>query len=386
MALQNRDKRPNRRKPANPHRNRGYAIEEFGRLTPALFKLMFRVTRDMFDEILAKIEPQIKRDATYAINSSGHPIATTTRLAVTLRWLAGGSYLDLCFAWGISKSSFFSESGVLWPTIDAIDKAYEIGLPIDDPAAMEEIASGFREHSNEVFDHLVLAIDGLSVRTRCPYPWESTNIKDYRSRKGGFAFVILAGCDIRAKFHFATAKHAGSTNDIIAWNDSDLCDALRQGLLPKKYFFVGDDAFLCTDQFLTPWPGRGLGPWKDSFNYWLSHSRQSIERAFGMLTQRWGIFWRIFKFSLDRWAMVSQVCMKLHNICVDNNIPLPPGRFAEDIRRGDEWVVDTNDQEDDDFVRADHGRATGDRRRNITEDLERKGMKRPPHARSNSRA
>jgi hypothetical protein len=29
---------------------------------------------------------------------------------------------------------------------------------------------------------------------------------------------------------------------------------------------------------LSPYPGRGLGKWKDSFNFWLSHSRQSIER------------------------------------------------------------------------------------------------------------
>ena len=34
---------PRRRKPANAHRNRGYAIEEFDRLDPDTFKTMFRL-------------------------------------------------------------------------------------------------------------------------------------------------------------------------------------------------------------------------------------------------------------------------------------------------------------------------------------------------------
>jgi hypothetical protein len=31
---------------------------------------------------------------------------------VMLRWLAGGSYLDLCFAWGIGFSKFHHNHGV----------------------------------------------------------------------------------------------------------------------------------------------------------------------------------------------------------------------------------------------------------------------------------
>ena len=36
-----------------------------------------------------------------------------TKLAITLRWLAGGSYLDICFAFGISQGTFFKNEGVL---------------------------------------------------------------------------------------------------------------------------------------------------------------------------------------------------------------------------------------------------------------------------------
>jgi len=128
--------------------------------------------------------------------------------------------------------------------------------------------------------------------------------------------------------------------------------------------------------------GRGLDRYKDSFNYWLSHSRQAVERAFGMLTQRWGIFWRPFLFSFDRWSLVTLVTMKLHNFCLDRSDTIPLRRFYEDIREGDQWVVYGNARDDDSFLR---GRALGDRCRTITQNLENHGIVRPKHAASNSR-
>jgi hypothetical protein len=112
-------------------RNRGFAIDEMERLPDAIFRRMFRVDRETFSHLVQQLSPLIQRDDTYAINASGQPISVGTRLAVTLRWLAGGSSLDLCFAWGISRASFYSERGVLWPTIDAIDSILQIGLPIE---------------------------------------------------------------------------------------------------------------------------------------------------------------------------------------------------------------------------------------------------------------
>ena len=60
--------------------------------------------------------------------------------------------------------------------------------------------------------------------------------------------------------------------------------------LPPTYFGVGDDAFVNSDTLLTPWSGRGLSIFQDSFNYHLSAMRQTIERAFGMFIRRWGVF------------------------------------------------------------------------------------------------
>ena len=384
LSLIRKQNSPHRKLPRHMfRRNRGFAIDEMARLPDGLFRRMFRVDRPTFTELVQQLSPLIEKDETYAINAAGTPITATTRVAVTLRWLAGGSSLDLCFAWGISRSTFYSKRGVIWPTIEAIDSLLQIGLPINDNAALSELATAFGIHSHGNMNGAIMAIDGLAVKTRCPYKWEVNNRRDYRNRKGGFGIVVLAGCDVRGKFMFAITNHAGSTNDIIAWEDSTLYHAIKDGRLPKEFFIIGDEAFTNTNQVLSPWPGRGLGPYKDAFNFWLSHSRQCIERAFGMLTQRWGIFWRRFHFAQSKWALVTQVCMKLHNLCIDKNVPVPRMRFHEDFAVNDEWVVIPNEQPDDHILR---GHATGDRRRLITEDFERRGVVRPPHARSNSRA
>ena len=354
------------------------------RLDPGLFQRMFRVDRPTFDEIHGKIAPFLRsRNEVKARNSSGSEIPVRTRLAVTLRWLAGASYLDLCFAWGISSSSFYSRRGVLWPTISAIDKAFSMGFPINDIGRLEQLAEGFRAHSGGIMDGCVLAVDGFGVTVRCPFKDDVERQKDYRFRKGGFAIIVLAGCDVNGRFICATARHSGSTNDIVAWQDSKLCYFLEvEKGLPSKYFFIGDEAFTNTQQFLSPWPGRGLDSYRDSFNYWLSHSRQCVERSFGMLTKRWGIFWRAFNFSFHRWSTVVLVCMKLHNLCLDRNLDIPVHRFSEDVRVGDEWVVYDNYREDDTELR---GYPRGDRRKDITLKLEQLGITRPIHAAMNSR-
>jgi hypothetical protein len=98
---------------------------------------------------------------------------------------------------------------------------------------------------------------------------------------------------------------------------------------------------------LSPWPGRGIDRYRDSFNYWLSHSRQCVERSFGMLTQCWGIFWRPFVSSLHRWSSIVLACMKLHNLCLDRNVDIPIHMFMDYVRNNDQWVVYDNYRDDD---------------------------------------
>lgn len=69
---------------------------------------------------------------------------------------------------------------------------------------------------------------------------------------------------------------------------------------------------------MSPWKGRNLPVHRDAFNYYLSLNRQVIERAFGLLVQRWGIFWRPLKVNMEHRGVAVRVACRLHNICISD--------------------------------------------------------------------
>jgi hypothetical protein len=70
--------------------------------------------------------------------------------------------------------------------------------------------------------------------------------------------VVLAGCDIKGRFNMAAANFSGSTHDGLAWQMCSFKKLLDDERLDPRYFVIGDEAFPCTNQMLSPWPGRGI--------------------------------------------------------------------------------------------------------------------------------
>ncbi len=69
----------------------------------------FRIDRVAFEILLTKLrstmgESSIDREK-QATRSSGSPVSLTTRLAMALRWLAGGSYWNICGLYGVSAGT-----------------------------------------------------------------------------------------------------------------------------------------------------------------------------------------------------------------------------------------------------------------------------------------
>ena len=79
----------------NIQRDRNFALRHMAELRETNFKRMFRLSRTSFQLLLDKISPHLpKISKIHAIRSSGSCISNITRLASTLRYLAGGSYLE----------------------------------------------------------------------------------------------------------------------------------------------------------------------------------------------------------------------------------------------------------------------------------------------------
>ena len=191
---------------------------------------MFRMSRAKFEELTLLIEdymPDINEDM--AKLSSGSTITNRTKLHVTLRWLAGGSYLDLCFGWGISIPSFYEIC--IWPTIDAIDQTFQIGLPLDDLNELKRMADEFSLYSRGQLWGCVTAIDGWVARTRKPFNSEVADVMSYRNRHDCWGLVVLAGCDAHCRFTVFSCKNSGSIKKTVFYY---ILSAFMKPYLSKK--------------------------------------------------------------------------------------------------------------------------------------------------------
>lgn len=82
-----------------------------------LFKRHLRMSYESFCNLMSLIEHQQKDVNSDMANLRGGEVIKELRLYLTIRYLAGGSYSDICFFCGISTSTLYR---VLWDTIAAI--------------------------------------------------------------------------------------------------------------------------------------------------------------------------------------------------------------------------------------------------------------------------
>ena len=64
---------------------------------------------------------------------------------------------------------------------------------------------------------------------------------------------------------FFPCMYSDSTNDCLAWDVSAASKVVEHDDWPPNFYVIGDEAFVCTNNILTPYSGRSLGRWKDAF-------------------------------------------------------------------------------------------------------------------------
>lgn len=320
-------------------------IAEMKESNPKRFTRMFRLHPVDFDELLRKITPELNNGKTY-YNS----VSPVVKLICTLRYLAGGLYTDICFCWKVNEYSFYH---FVEECLQAIDKALKnIRFPVaqncvDEQQQMKELREMELKFARLSFGHIrgtVAAVDGIVFRMERPSKSEvDNNVRGYFVRKGYYAFGMQGMCDADCKFVSISSLLTSSSHDSTAYQLSAFADAIRNGQLPSNFHVVMDEAYPCREQEMSPWSGKGLSVEKDAFNFLLSRQRQCIERAFGLLVGRFGIFWRPLRMKLSKIPLVVRVCCKLHNICVDR---FTAAASVETYRNN---MRDTDHQKGDDY-------------------------------------
>ena len=82
----------------NERRDRESSILTVRSWSDEFFQRQFRLHRPDFNYVLERIYVSLHRNEQMAINSSGSSISPELKLLITLRVLAGASYLDMIYA------------------------------------------------------------------------------------------------------------------------------------------------------------------------------------------------------------------------------------------------------------------------------------------------
>jgi hypothetical protein len=295
-------------------------------LSCATFKRTFRMSRSSFEMLCQKAAPflqaKVPLKASIMREKSGNRLLTIfEKMAVTIRILAGGSYLDLVHGWDMAASEVYSAFHQGLKSI--LEGLEELRFPLNDAYLLQARSEGFQRGkcSHEALRGCVMVIDGYAVRIQSP---NCANPLTYVNRKGFYSLNVQAGCGSDMQFAFLSCKTAGSTHDAVAWAASGLADDWAKNAstdrLGRRFWIGGDEAYPASANFVTPWPGRQLkekSPYKDAFNYFYAAGyRNAIERAFGLMYQRWGILWRPIRFHLKATTSIIMALAKLHNFCI----------------------------------------------------------------------
>lgn len=302
------------------------------KLDEPTFCRYYRMGKADFALLLTYLRPSLEvNEGMSRRGSPSGPVTPELQLSMTLRFLAGGSYLDIALLHGVHPSTFFSR---VWRVINAIAQhpQFKLHFPIDDEDRLKVFADDFQRIRTNALWGCVGAVDGIAIEIIRPQGVD--NSKSYYNRKGFFALPMQAMVDAHYRFTFASMKTTGSTHDSVGFAVSALGQRIADGDLPLPYWIAADAAYPVSESILTPWSGKNLTPDKDAFNYYLSKNRVAVEQAFGMFVLRWGILWRPLDVCVHDAPRLVMALVKLHNFCVDQRIKLAPRHF-DDRRDGD---------------------------------------------------
>jgi hypothetical protein len=315
--------------------------------TDSMFHRQFRMFRQEFFGLLKRMVDAFQgpfdsgaKNYEYSCkqgdNSWGACIPLQIKLCVTLRILAGASYLDMIW-YGCSVNhveAFFVDMLKLINLALPDSFIFNFNADTDfNEMAYEWSRVMIKARSWDLMKGTILAGDGLVIQTEGLSAAEllANGLDDlaFRNRKGYFGLIVQAFCDAFGMFRYFELSWPGATPDITAYKQTALYRMFTSGVIPNAFHMVLDEAYYSSiggDQHLTPYSKAQLLKARShsemlyrqmkSFNNCLSSQRITIERAFGMLVRKFGILWRALRYDLKTNVLVVKTCAKLHNWCL----------------------------------------------------------------------
>jgi len=281
------------------------------------------MSKDCFNYLLEQIGGQLENPHPKMTRGSD-PVTPPLMLSITLRILAGGSYLDVADLHGIHENTVWK---YFWRCVTAIVNKFSIDYPVDNIEELRRIEKGFRAVStSQVMKGCVGAIDGLVYKMKAPKWSDTKQVQRYRSRKGYYGANVQAICDSYRRFLFFDISAPGSSNDKHAFGFTKLRKQLERRELPSQFWIAGDNAYheyvrTTGGSIVTPLNHADLSEDEKNFNHYFRQLRIISECAFGILIARFGILWKPLSFgTVRRCNTIVLCCAKLHNVIINHKL------------------------------------------------------------------
>jgi len=288
--------------------------------SPKAFLQMYRMDLASFNKLCSWLDPFLSVDPVMSrVRTGKGAIVIEVVLHCLLRWLAGGSHLDIRIMAGISVPSFFT---CIHKCVHAVLQCNQLAIKF--PRSVDEIeqsAKSFRNFSTDgVIDGCVACLDGMLLPIQTPSSTETGNVMAYYSgHYAEYGLNIQAACDSMCRFVYVSVAAPGSTSDIVALRKTSLSRLIEA--LPLGKYVLGDNAYVCTEHLLTPFPGdQRRQPQNDTYNYHLSQLRIRIEMTFGRFMNQWRLFKRPLQVNLKNAGKVYMCAARLFNFCANERL------------------------------------------------------------------
>lgn len=275
--------------------------------SPHEWRSHVRMQKHLFLWLLDNLESAgnlISRDP----GTGGKPVRPGwCQLGAVLSWLGGARPVDLWDKYGMRNTCFQRCRQNL---VHAIREQFGHFVAFPTPDQYDKVAEEFESYCK--FGGVIGALDGLIVP--CKLPRADLRCAMYCERKAVYGYNVQAACDAHCVFTFVNVGHFASCHDGRAIKETPLWQRLEAGLL-GEHFLIGDNAYPLRSFLLHPWKGVQVGSAADSFNYYLSAARSSIERAFGILCLEFPVLKHGLQMqSVDDTVAAIHCCFILHNL------------------------------------------------------------------------
>jgi hypothetical protein len=280
------------------------------------FDRTYRMSLMAFNILLGHLRDDLTVDFAHATSSTGvDPIEPEIVLHCLIRWLAGGSYLDIRDAAEISVPSFYR---VLHKVLGAVLRcdALRMAFP-SSTTAIETTAARFTACSSfGVMNGCIGCLNGMLCRVKTPSRCETRNARAFFSGHYQANGVnVQAVCDDLCRFNYVCVAAPGGTNDVHASAKTKLKQLIDE--LPVGKYVLADNAYIPTEHLLSPFSGsHKAAPGHDAFNFYLSQLRIKIEQAFGLMTTKWRILRKPLQVKLSNVGNVVIAIARLHNFTI----------------------------------------------------------------------